>query len=59
MKTENKSREWRVLRHPFRMLMRGWRAGRGCVVSPRGTVFVTRRLPGALAARRRFDFELE
>lgn len=59
MKTSDKNREWRVLRHPLRMLLRGWRAGRGCVVSPRGTVFVTRRLPGEVAARRKFEFELE
>jgi hypothetical protein len=41
------------------MLLRGWQQGRACVISPRGTVFVTRRTGTGLVARRRWDLELE
>lgn len=50
-------RDWRPLRYPLRLLLRGWRQGRGCVISPHGTVFVTRRTPGGLVARARMEFE--
>lgn len=53
-----RANSWRMVRHPLRMLQRGWRQGRGCVISPRGTVFVTRRTPGGLVARSRMEFEL-
>jgi hypothetical protein len=53
-----KQKRWRVVRRPLRMGLRGWRYGRCCLISPRGTVFETRLLPGGVMARKRMDFEL-
>lgn len=56
---KNHLKPWRAVRHPLSMITRhGWTIGRGCFISPRGTVFVFRRTPGGYLARRRFDFQL-
>ena len=54
-----RSQSWRAVRHPLRLGLRGWRWGRGAVVSPRGTVFVLRLTPAGFVARRRQDFQLD
>jgi len=54
-----RANQWRLIRHPLRLLLRGWRQGRGCFVSPRGTVFLVQRTPGGLMARAHRAFELK
>jgi hypothetical protein len=50
---------WRALKHPLRLGLRGWRYGRRCIISPRGTVFETRHTRAGTLARKRWDLELE
>jgi hypothetical protein len=38
---------------------KGWSWGRGCLISPRGTVFAVRQIPHGVLARKRADFQLE
>lgn len=54
----DKTKHWRRVRRPLRLLLRGWRQGRGCLVSPRGTVFVVRRTPAGYVARAHRAYEL-
>lgn len=55
---ESRAREWRAVRHPLRMCLRGWTPGRRSLISPRGTVFETRHTAGGVLARARRDFQL-
>lgn len=49
---------WRRLKHPLRMSLRGWKWGERCIVSPRGTVYVTRPSDHGTLARRQNEYEL-
>ena len=53
-----KTGDWRAVRHPLQIGLRGWRYGRRCLISPRGTVFETVHRPGMMLARKRRDFDL-
>lgn len=56
---KSQSQHWRPVRHPLALTTRkGWRWGRGCLVSPRGTIFEVRLRHFGALARRRFDFQL-
>lgn len=55
---KERTQQWRPVRRPLRLGLRGWRLGRRCVISPRGTVFETRLTRAGLFARRRLEFQL-
>lgn len=53
--------QWREVRHPLGIYLRGWKLGRRSIISPRGTVFETRFLNGKgnrMIARKQLDFHL-
>lgn len=58
--TSRASKVWRPVKHPLRIAARwGWTFGRASFISPRGTVYLFRRVPTiGCFARRRSDFEL-
>lgn len=54
------SKDWRFVKHPALIcVLKGWRWGWRCLISPRGTVFETRRTRRGLIARPYRDFQLK
>ncbi len=54
-----RSQRWRPVRHPLQITVRkGWTQRRGCLVSPRGTVFATRFTAHGLVAQPYREFRL-
>lgn len=51
--------QWRWVRRPLRISLRGWALGFRSLISPRGTVFETRATRYGLVARKRRDFQLD
>lgn len=52
--------QWRAVLHPLKLTVsKGWRWGRGCLISRRGTVFETRVTHMGVLARQRREFQLK